>query len=276
MNPIKHIIFSLFFIGLVVFLWYGALKPLYINRDTNIADRYARTGQCELALELMRSKVIYNQSNIDSYSKLKYISIVERCNARSQESIDLLKEVGKIRPYYTRTFIFLGNYTGDQSYFDQASELSFKREEIFVGRANMNMILKDYQSSLKNTKDCLLTNPMSKQCWWLKALSNYYLNNIDEANKDIEFGMSIGLNTHSKYYLLAIEKACEANNSQSCYQKLFETYKELIKRYTEDTYQERKEKLLFLGQKINQSKEAKEIVNSYDILLKEWKENENK
>ena len=168
----------------------------------------------------------------------------------------------------------MGNYTGDQSYFDKASELSFKREEIFVGRANVNIILKNYESALKNAKDCLMTNPLSKQCLWLKALSNYYLDNITSANSDIDLAIDAGLDFHSEYRLLAIEKACEANNSKPCYESLFEVYRDIIRRYTTDNYSEIKEKLIFMGEKINQ--ETKEITNYYDILFEEWKENENK
>lgn len=261
MNPVRSIFISILFIFLVAFLWYAGLKPLYINRDINMADHYVRTGKCDKALNLMHSKIIYNPSTIDSYAKLKYISVIEQCNARSPEAINLLKEVAEIRPYYTRTYIFLGNYTGDKSYFDKASELSPNREEIFVGKMRIDLFNKDHFSVQEEAKKCIQVIPNSNYCWWQKAVSNLYLNNIEKGFNNLETAAEKGFNYYSRLYLSQIETACEANENLDCYNGLFEIYKKIIpQHFEEETFDEYKNLLIKFGGKANKIKELKQFL----------------
>ncbi|MBU2544885.1 hypothetical protein KKC65_00305 [Patescibacteria group bacterium] len=262
MNPTKSIIFSILFIFLLGFIWYAGLKPLYINKDINMADHYVRTGKCKEALDLMRSKVIYNPSTIDSYAKLKYISIIERCNARTPEAIELLKKVTEIRPYYTRTWIFLGNYTGDKSYFDKASELSPKREEIFVGRIKINMALKNYPLVLSNVEECINISPASRSCWWSKIISNFYLNDIKQAKIDIRIAGERDRDFSTEKYLSQIYNACETNNNLECYEVLFYIIEDrLIAERLGENFPYLESSYIDIAKKINKTDKAEEFLS---------------
>lgn len=258
MNPLRPILVTVLFIILITFIWYAGLKPLYINEDINIADRYAKTKKCDKALELMRSDVIYNPSTIDSYAKLKYISVIERCNARSTEAIELLKEVAEIRPYYTRTYLFLGNYTGDKSYFEKASELSPKHEEIFVGKIKIDMASNNYESAQNEAQKCIEINPQSPYCWWLKALSNFHLKESKTAGKDLEIATETGFDFYQERYLSQIEIACELNEDENCYRELFKIYKYLTLMHSvADDYEYYKNYFLDIAEKANKIDKAK-------------------
>ncbi len=259
MNPVKSIFTSFLFIILICFIWYTGFKPLYINQDINTADRYARIGKCDKAVNLMRSKVIYSSSTIDSYAKLKYISIIEQCNARSVEAIEVLKEVAWIRPYYTRTYLFLGNYTGDKSYFDKAEDLSPNHEEIFVGRAKIDFSLKDYDLTLQDAQKCIDINPVSRYCWWLKILSNSYLGNIQQVRNDFKITLEEkDIDFSSKTYLKQIEVTCEINENEDCYNFIFENYKRVWPKYSQfEERDEYRELLINSAKKANRLDEAK-------------------
>lgn len=263
MNPTKSILFFILFIVLVGFIWYAGLKPLYINRDINMADHYVRTKKCDKALELMQSKVIYNSSTIDSYAKLKYISVIEYCNARTPEAIELLKKVTEIRPNYTRTWIFLGNYTGDTNYFDKASELSPRREEIFIGRAKINLSLKNYSLVLKDAEECIDINPVSRSCWWLKIISNFYLDDIKQAKIDLQIARERDITFPSEKYLSQIENVCKINDSIDCYNELFKIYKEILPSHGVETFEEYKSRLIKFGAKANQTEEVKRYLKTH-------------
>jgi len=225
-NPIKSIIYCLLFIILLSFIWHAGLKPLYINRDINMADHYVRTNKCDKAVELMESKVIHNSSIIDSYAKLKYIDIIGKCDQQipglkinsTQKAISVLKEVTEIRPYYTRAWIFLGSYTNtliqnsqkfkitnikelrdeSNSFFEKAYELSPKHEEVFAGWIQIKLMFGNYESAKEKSNECLILNSESAYCWWSKSVSNIYLGNYEEAKKDIAIAIENKLSLDKK------------------------------------------------------------------------------
>jgi len=225
-NPFKSIVYCLLFIVLLFFIWYAGLKSLYINRDINMADNYVKTNKCQKAVDLMELKVIHNSSVIDSYAKLKYIDIIKQCDKQipglkdksAQKTVETLKEVVKIRPYYTRAWIFLGSYTNllignrdyfsiqnveelkeeSNSYFEKAYQLSPKHEEIFPGWIQLGLMFDEYEFAKEKTDMCLKLNPESSYCWWLRGLSDIYLENYEEAQRDIEMAVERSLSQERK------------------------------------------------------------------------------
>ncbi len=265
MNPTKPLIFTILFIALLFFIWHASLKPMFINEKINLADRYARTEKCEKALDLMESDVIHSKSVIDSYAKLKHITIIERCQSPiTNETIKLLKEVSEIRPYYTRTWILLGSYTGDTKYLDKALKLSPNHEEIFVSKIKINFAKKEYSLAQENANECIKKNPDSKHCWWLKTLSSYYLENIDQANQDLAKTISLGFGAYSNVSLLALEEACQKTNNNKCYQKMFEIYKEILPSHNGvESFDEYKERLINYAKKVNKLKELNQYFKNH-------------
>ena len=120
-----------------------------------------------------------------------------------------LEKNTEIRPTYTRNWLYLGIYTnflletsGDANlkdkaeyYFKKAQELSPKRQEIFVERLKIYYVTKDYKKAKEIAQQCIDLSQTMGECWWIKALSNIYLGNPEEARFDIE-------NARKNYYLV--------------------------------------------------------------------------
>ncbi|MBL7156479.1 MAG: O-antigen ligase family protein [Candidatus Pacebacteria bacterium] len=256
------LIFGLFCI-LILFIWFGALKPLSINKEINWADYYVNTNQCEKAIEKMETNVLPSKSIIDSYAKLKYVDIIADCSKKTLESkltlapkaISVLKEVTEIRPYYTRSWLFLGNYTNllienssylkiknveelkkeADSFFEKANQLSPKHEEVFIGWIQTDLLSEKYQTAKEKAEQCINLNPKFAYCSWLKALSNIYLHEFEQADKDIATAIEKGHDHDSskslfqlhKAYLTALESSPNKEFDMKCYEKLAEVYKNL-------------------------------------------------
>jgi len=235
LNPTKSIFLCILFFILLWFIWSFNLKPLSINKEINWADYYVKAGQCEKALEKMEKDVLSSQSIIDNYAKLKYIDIIGRCSAKiprlkltiAPKAISGLKEATEIRPYYTRTWIFLGSYTKllienkeyfkienveelkkqAYSFFEKAYQLSPKHEELFPGWIQINLLSKKYQLAKEKAEECITLNPESSYCWWLKGLSNIYLEEIEQAEKNLKIATEKGHDPNSQKSLSQLVKA---------------------------------------------------------------------
>jgi putative inorganic carbon (HCO3(-)) transporter len=244
LKPGKPLILSLLFIILISFIWFGCLKPLGINKEINWVDYYIRTDQCEKAIKKMEDDVLPVNSVINSYAKLKYVEVIENCNvkmaglkkASALNVLSVLEEVKEIRPYYTRTWIFLGKYTNilienkeifkikdveelkkqADAYFEKATRLSPRREDIILGQIQNDIILGQYQSAREKTQECLNLNPESKYCQWLKIICNLYLGEIKNVHKDIEKGFNIV----SETYLSQFKTICEETGNIECFKEL--------------------------------------------------------
>ena len=244
LKPGKPLILSSLLIFLIFFIWFGCLKPLNINAEINLADRYLRTNQCRRALEKMEADVLPTNSVINSYAKLKYVEMVENCNVQmpglkkslAPKIISLLEEVKEIRPYYTRTYILLGKYNNilienkdyfkindieeikekADSYFEKASQLSPNREDVVSGQIQNDIILEQYQSAREKTQECLRLNPESKYCRWLRIISNLYLGEIERVHEEIEKGFNIT----SEIYLSQFKTICEKTENIECFGEL--------------------------------------------------------
>jgi tetratricopeptide (TPR) repeat protein len=248
LKPGKPLFLSLLLIILISFIWFGALKPLGINEKINWVNHYVRTKQCQKAVEKMETEVLPANSVINSFAKLKYIEVVENCNvvipglkkALAPKTIPVLEEVKEIRPYYTRTWIFLGKYTNilienkevfkvknvdelkkqADEYFERASQLSPSREDIIMGQIQGDIIQKDYLEAKEKINQCLQLNPKAEYCWWLKILASLYLNEIEQVHKDMEIAAEKGFNLISERNLYQFKMICEETESKECFKEL--------------------------------------------------------
>jgi len=245
---------------LILFIWLTNLKPLSINKEINLANYYVRTDQCQKALEKMETKVLPTQSIIGNYAKLKYIEIIGECSEKipglklaiAPKAISALKEAGEIRPYHTRTWLFLGTYTNllienssylkienveelkkqADSYFEKAYQLSPKREELFVSWIYTDLLSSKYQAAKEKAKECINSNPEFAYCWWLKALSNIYLEEIEQSERDIKIATEKKYNSNSKESLSQLAKAylklAEETGKLKYYEKLADLFRKLV------------------------------------------------
>lgn len=245
---------------LVWFVWAFNLKPLYLNKEINWAVYYAEEQQqCEKALVKME-EVLPSHSIIDHYLRLRYLDIIKQCleikpeakTLLAQKAIALLKEAIELRPSYTRSWLLLGTYTnilierGQQlpkeelaqlqkeadSYFARANQLAPKREEILLGWTQTGLLSGKYQEAKERAERCVNLSPNFIKCQWWKAISHLYLNELEQAEKDIALAKQKGYLIDSKNSLNQLAKAyiylAETTGEVKYYRILADLYQKLI------------------------------------------------
>lgn len=247
---------------LIVFIWFAALKPLKINKEINYALHYSKNKQCEKAIEKMDS-VLPLSSNIDSYLRLQYTEIIKTCLQENIERkyvlgpkiVSILRELKEIRPYYTRTWICLGNYLNvlienkkalkienveelkkeADAAFERANQLSPKREEVFPGWILTKILSEDYQGAKEKAEQCINFNQNTSYCWWKKTLAHIYLREFEQADEAMLLGdpnSKEGLFQLHKAYLKVLEtiedKEKEKELYLECHKRIANIYERLI------------------------------------------------
>jgi len=257
-----------------------------------------RTNQCEKAVKKIESDVLPTNSVINSYAKLKYIEVIENCNqimpglkkTLAPNVISVLEEVKEIRPYYTRIWIFLGKYTNilienkeafkiknvdelkkqANAYFEKAYQLSPEHEEILLGQIQTDFILEEYQIANEKIKKCLILNPESSYCWWLKVLSDLYLNEVEQAAKDIKIATEKQFNFHSEKNISQFSAACEKIENPKCFAELTDIYYTvMVNNHSDPKYHFR---LIYISARGEKEEMLKEEIKS---VLKNWPELES-
>jgi len=242
----KKMIILALFVCLIWFIWSLNLKPLIINKQANIALQ-SKDENCEQALAQIE-KLLSSHSFLDHYLGIKYVNIVNACIKKepsksieiAQNVISVLKKNTKIRPAYTRNWLYLGIYANfliekglasvDEAdyYFAKAQEISPKRQEIFDEWAKTYFITNEYLRAKEKAQKCIELNPFAiiGECWWTKGLCNIYLGNIKQSKIDLQAAKEKKYDTESKTSLLQLVEAyLETEN----YEELIEVHEKLIK-----------------------------------------------
>lgn len=251
-NPwIKKAIIILLFILLVFFLWQYNFVPFQINAKINKARDLANRKYCGQALGLME-KILPEHSFLDSYARMEYVEFTKTCNdyfpennlTYTKRGLELIKEAIKIQPFYTRYWIFLGSaattLAGQEqnpetknnllkqanNYFNEALQLSPKRQEISIGQTKMEMVAGDYKNAADYSKKCIALNSDLGGCYWYLALSEIYLKNNDGAKKNTQIAIDKGYDVNSR---ASLSELSDAYGSLLDYKNLIIVYEKLIK-----------------------------------------------
>jgi len=256
----KFFIFFVFVV-LIFFIWLGNLKPLLINKELNWSEYYSINHQCQKAIDKME-KVFSSPSIIGQYVMLQYSDVLKDCqidNAKQEatfigKSIQVLEEAAKLRPTYTRTWILLGSYYGRavtnnpemkteekeaflsraDDCFKKASELSPRRQEVFMGWADIYMLGGDYDKAKEKAEECIAANDTFGDCYWQKALTNVLLGELEESNENVKKAHQYEFDTESQKnlsklvnaYLELIKNTPEINLEY--YRGLADTYEQIL------------------------------------------------
>ena len=261
------LIFGLFCL-LAWFLWIGVLKPLKINKEINLANYYtSKNDKCQKAIGKM-DEILLSHSIIDSYLRLSYVDIITNCQKQSSELklklapelTQILKEAVELRPYYTRSWWFLGvstnfliNYKDKYSgldieelkkqanaSFEKAHQLSPKRWSIIESWIATDLLTGEYQGAIKKAKKCLDLNPNYAECLWQKALANIALGEIKQGREDIKKAEENGYNYWGvEPRLLQLTQAYNKGVGLLTEKEKEEAYQELVKIYQRLIYHDR-------------------------------------
>ena len=200
-----------------LFIWIFHIRPLQINTQINIAGFFVDQQQCLKVIESMDLLTDMKNPLLDAYIKIQFVDYLRKCQQQlpeqrlelAQKGIDLLKEHVKLRPTYTRSWIFLGGFTNmlleaevnatskdpkritrltdeANSYFQEALRQSPKHQETYIEWTKTFLINKDYHGAKKKAQECIGLNTEIGECWWLLGRAELSLGNTQEGNNAIQ------------------------------------------------------------------------------------------
>lgn len=239
---------SMFLFLLIIVGWFVYsynIKPFLINAQINIARNLSDNAKnYNRALTILENQAS-NHSILDHYLRLEYGEIVgdyiyerpEMAGVFANKARNALLENIKIRPYYLRNWLVAGTYTNilleketnpatkeslkrDANFcFEKSIELAPKRQEIFIEWLKTDLLTGDYKLAKEKAQKCIDLNPELSDCWWWMGLTNLYLDEKDESQKNIQIAIQKGSNPESKSSLLQLSRVYTET----------ENYKELAK-----------------------------------------------
>ncbi len=243
------------FLGIMLafFIWQYNIWPFIINADANKAELLVADQQCDRAVNLMET-VMKRRSILDARVRIQYVEMMNLCAAMhpqknlayAQRGIEVMKEAVAIQPTFSRLWIFLGGFTTvtanaeqdaakktallteAQSYLEKAAQLAPDHQELITEQIKLAMIAKDYQAMKNTAERCVQVYPSAGSCYFLRGLSNIYLGNLADADKDIALSTTKG---HDIYSTLALNQLVTAYAETKHYQRLANAYQELIIRF---------------------------------------------
>jgi len=206
----KPAIISVLALTLIIFLWQYNFSPLQINAQIQKANVLAENKKCDGALALMNN-ALPQHSFLDAYSGIKYIEMIKTCVGfypdknleYAKKGVEVMKKVAKIRPLYSRIWIFLGGFDtaiiatekdenvrkalikDANSYFIEAFKLAPKHQEILVEQGKLYLFSGDYKEMKQNGEKCIALDPSLSDCYWIRGVSEIYLEEFDNAKKDV-------------------------------------------------------------------------------------------
>jgi tetratricopeptide (TPR) repeat protein len=184
---------------------------------------------------------------------------------------ELIKEAIKIQPYYTRYWIFLGESTTvlasqqensdaknnllkqAKSYFDKASQLSPKHQEILIGQVKIEIVAEDYKNAKTYSEKCVALDSSLGECYFYLALTQIYLKDVGGAQKNIETAGSKLYNINSKS---SLDLLSDAYGFILDYQDLIPIYQKLI--LLNPNFAQYHSSLAFFYKQLGEYKEARQ------------------
>jgi len=243
-KQLKISIICLASIGLVWFVWAYNIKPLAINAEIKSAQSLKN---CQSILSKM-DNLVKGKSFLDHYVGVKYADSVNECLkiTSPEEAVNMVEKTVavlenniKIRPTYSRDWLFLGKYnnflletTGDKNFKDKAEyylektkELAPKRQDALAELATTYFLVKDYQKAGEISQTCLNISPLMGKCWWTKGLSNIYLKNLEEARLDFK---NASKNQYNAYSFDSLSQLMQIYFDEKDYGELIWIHQKLI------------------------------------------------
>ncbi|MCX6718103.1 MAG: O-antigen ligase family protein [Candidatus Staskawiczbacteria bacterium] len=203
------LMFALLFL-LVIFLWQDNIKPFQINSKINVAGDLVAVGNCDFAFQIMDSS-LKDHSFLDAYSRMEYIDFTKSCLAVHPEKnleyakrgVEIMKEVTKIRPLYSRVWIYLGGFDtaiaalekdenakkslleDADSYFVEAYKLAPEHQEILIEQGKEYLVSENYQAMEQNGEKCVALDQSLNDCYWIRGIAEIYLKKFDKSQEDV-------------------------------------------------------------------------------------------
>lgn len=281
--------------GIVVFLfiWQYNLVPMFVNANINRSDDLIMNSKCDEAFSLMDKTIKNNKSILDGYVRGQYVDQIKKCADLYKEKnldyakrgIEVLEEATKMHPMNTRYWIFLGGFTTIKSsaeqdeatrnallenakgYFEKAMALAPNHQEAIIELAKVYLVLGQYDTMKQKAEECIKKEDSLGECYLIKALSEIYLNQQDEASNDIMIADDKRFDTGSIHTLSVLANAYAQMEK---YKELAVIYRKLIK--LNNFVPQYHSSLAFVYYKLNNYEEAREEAETFLKMMPEAKE----
>lgn len=153
-----------------------------------------------------------------------------------------------MQSYHTRTWIYLGTLTHalieaaqnkyvalseqeiqqlkeeNKLYLERALQLGPKREDVHIEWAKIYMLNGEYEKAKEHAQFCSTTDVQIGACWWLLAIAEISLGNIEKG----EAALIQAIERGSEITQIALLQLARAYTRAQEYQKVLEIYKKLI------------------------------------------------
>jgi Flp pilus assembly protein TadD len=248
----KPTIIIILFLLLIIFLWQYNFVPLQINAKINNAQDLANQKQCDQAFSTM-DKILPEHSFLDSYTRMEYVEFEKTCAvfypennlAYTKKGAELIKEAVKIQPLYTRYWLFLGTLTTTlaeqqtdpasenkmlleaDGYLDKALQLAPKHQEIFIAKAKIQIDEGNYENAKTDSEKCVALYSGLGDCYFNLGLSEIYLKDNSNADKNMQTAALKGYDVNSETSLVELGNAYGSANALD-YQNLAIIFEKLI------------------------------------------------
>jgi len=284
----KKILIGFLFAFLIYFIWVCNINPLIINNYVNWSDYYLEKESkdaCNKSTEKI-NKVLNNHSFLDNYVRLRYSDVLRVCVQKTsnkqeqikfaEKAVQMGQEEVKLRPYYVRSWIYLGWFSSflllenpaDENLkklsvgaFQKAEELAPKRPEVFDEWGKIYWATKEYNLAEEKFNKCIELNPNESTCWWDLALTQIYLGNQDKSKEYLDMVEKNGFKIESETSLLQLAsiytKLANASTADSLryYQDLAVIYEKLVTNVDGKNFQYHAS-LAFIYNKLGQPQKA--------------------
>ena len=247
---------AVIFVLLIWFIFSFNLKPLQINKEVNVALYEAENNHCEQAISRMEN-LLPQKTFLGAHLRLEYADILAKCKDQMRElgleivkkGASVMREAVELRPYHSSNYVVLGSFLNSwieheadektlkdlkkeaDVVFETAQELSPKRQDFLVELIKNNIITGQYEKAEENAQKCIALNETFRECWWFLALSNIYLDQEEEAEKNIEEAKKRGYPVKSEDSLLMLATAYVKKEN---YPQLKDIYRQLTEIYPDN------------------------------------------
>lgn len=251
----KYPIFTGILIIVVWSLWKFDILPFTVNTDINRANYFVQKNACEQALRTFDKVLRQEKSFLNTYTRLQYIDALSVCGEQTEgeekyalikNGYERFKEAAAFRPTYTRNWILLGKLTngladiekarGDtelafqllaesDSYLQKAHALSPKRQEVYVEWIQTEILTEQYEQAKRKSEECLVRNSEFGECWWMKGITELYLQDEKQAENDMNTAVQWGYKAESLISFTQLARAYSMIRDKT---KLASTYEKII------------------------------------------------
>lgn len=242
---------------LVVFVWKGALEPLLVNSNVNLALALSKQQYCAEALAFMDRALTTNNSTIQPYARLRFIDVTSNCQTKISGAIEtfieknyrLMQKNTREMPQYVRNWIFLGKFAnnkaeyilkgrigGDgneiqrlfeesQAAFEKAHEMSPKRQEVYVEWVKTFLSQKKFKEANEKAQECVALNAQFGECWWMKGITEIYLGNQGKFERDRIRASERGYNVYS---MVSFSQLIQAYRQKQDLSRLADVFEKMV------------------------------------------------